>query len=497
MTEVGGYRTLAQLGAASPRPVPAAPSQPQSAPAEPYFLPPPHATVPSVRPDGPPAPPSFAPAARGADELTPTSPIHLIDPVTRVDHGSDSAGTERYGSWTVPFTPISLPTPTRLVRKGAELLRDWHPRDPKILVSGRPGTGENPNPFGDRDPFAPFRLDRESRQPSSPAREGAPTQDPATVPPAATAPQETDGSERSDAARIAMMIGLGGGFAQNAIDVVRLIKKYPEALRAGQFDPSLGKLGRLPTAVGLTALTRPDNRILDPTWRGLAASLETGGRTFDRFDEIAMKSSVLLGASLAAIQIGSSIPNLADALGKDGPWYENLAQSTSGRAGMLQLAGGTLGAAVFATALKQTAGQAGPGVVSKVLTAGSAPIMARPIWGRIGLATGAVVMANELGFLDWLNKGETRTVGQALGEATHKTPVLNDPELRTAAILGAGGIVGYKSHRAVAAAGGLSGLGKGHIIGGAIVAGLLGAQLLGGLAGMNKPPEQASPSSRP
>jgi hypothetical protein len=81
-----------------------------------------------------------------------------------------------------------------------------------------------------------------------------------------------------------------------------------------------------------------------------------------------------------------------------------------------------------------------------------------------------------------------------LGEAVHKTPVLNDPEWRTAAILGAGGIVGFKAHRAIAAAGGMSGLGKGHVIGGAIVAGLLGAQLLGGLSGMNKPAEAPAPA---
>lgn len=35
--------------------------------------------------------------------------------------------------------------------------------------------------------------------------------------------------------------------------------------------------------------------------------------------------------------------------------------------------------------------------------------------------------------------------------------------------------------------GGLSGIGKGTMLGGALVAGLLGAQLLGGLSVLNKP----------
>ncbi len=461
MSEVGGYRTLAQLYAATPpAPVP------------------------------PPLPPGPAPSARPSEQQQRSAPT------TTTGYDATPAGEDmstytplapllqREGTWTIPFTPITLPTPDRLMREGSEIVREWHPRDPGVHVTGTHADQPSPSPVPAPTEPEPAPTSSETPpRPTEPAETAeAPAEQPAGDPSAAAS-----GGERSGAAKVAMMIGIGGGFAQNAIDVVRLAKKYPEALRAGQFDPSLGKLGRLPTALGLTALTRPDNRIVDPRWRGMAASIETGGRTFDRFDDVAMKTSVLLGASLAAIQIGSSIPNLYDALSKDGPWYENLAMSTSGRAGVLQLAGGTLGAAVFATALKQSAGQAGPGIVSKVMTAASAPIMARPIWGRIGLATGGVVLANELGYFDWANKGETRSTGTVLSDAAHKTPVLNDPEFRTAAIMGAGGIVGFKAHRAIAAAGGLSGLGKGHVIGGAIVTGLLGAQLLGGLSALDKP----------
>ena len=81
---------------------------------------------------------------------------------------------------------------------------------------------------------------------------------------------------------------------------------------------------------------------------------------------------------------------------------------------------------------------------------------------------------------------QERSTGQVLKDAAHKTPVLNDPAFRTAGILTAGGIMGYKASRTIQASGGLlhgglSGLGKGTIIGGAVVGGLLGAQLLGGL----------------
>jgi hypothetical protein len=378
------------------------------------------------------------------------------------------------GTWQLPFTNLLVPSPDRAVVEGLELLRIWHPRNPEARMQGR-HTPLEPTP------------DAPTPQPRpEPGQTPAPTQG-EEPPPAGDKPADEEKDERSEVAKIAMLVGLGGGFAQNGLDVVRLLKKYPEALRAGQFDPGLGRLGRVPTAVGLTFLTRPDNRIIDPL-APRVASLASVGKSFTRWDELAMKSSVLLGASLAGLQIASSVPNLIDALDNEGPWYENLAASTSGRAGVLQLAGGTIGAAIFAKALSQTVGHGGEGVVGRVLAAGKAPIMAQPIWGRIGLGMGALVAANELGFLDMFNKDEDRTTGEVLADAAHRTPVVSDSSWRTGVLLAAGGIVGFKAHRSYVAAGhALSGVSKGQWIGAAVTAGLLGAQLLGGLSGLDKP----------
>lgn len=274
------------------------------------------------------------------------------------------------------------------------------------------------------------------------------------------------------------MVGIGGGLAQNAIDVTRLVKKYPEAHRAGN----------LGTALRLTALTRPDSRVIDPSAPRVATAA-SAFKSFTRFDELAMKSSVLLGASLAVIQLASAAPNLADALSQDGPWHENLGQTTSGRAGVLQLAGGGLGVGLFATALRQTAGHA-EGFIPTVLAAAKAPIMARPIFGQIGTASAVVVMANELGYLDFLDSDEGRSVGTILRDAAQGTPLINDGSFRTAGLLGAGAIVGVKVGKAIQAAGNGSTLGTGAVIGGAVVAGLLGAQLLGGLDLLDKVPGQ-------
>lgn len=336
--------------------------------------------------------------------------------------------------WMLPGLRVPLPTPFRFADEGDDLFR-YHPRDPSIRVSG--------------------------------------------------SQQESPEESRSGAAKAAMTVGIGGAASQNVLDVGRLLKKVPEAARAAKFDPSLGRAGRIPTLGGLLALQRPDSRIIDPLAPRVASAASLG-KSFTRIDEIAMKSSMLLGTSVSAIQVGTSIPNLVDAVRTEGPWHENLAATTSGRAGVLQLAGGSIGVTLFGLALRQTRGQGDGGVIPRMLTAAKAPLLARPIWGKVGIGSFALVLANETGYFDKLNSGESRSGGTVLREAAHKTPVLNDAAWRTAAIGIAGSVVGYKSHRAIQAAGGLgggglAGLGKGHVIGGAIVGGLLGAQLLGGL----------------
>src|SRR5204863_6963873 len=111
---------------------------------------------------------------------------------------------------------LTLPTATRLVREGADIVREFHPRDLWARVTGH--LVDEPNqPSAEQDPNAPLtpvsteevRTEAAEHPSSTPTAAGEPV-----------APAEADGTKRSDAAKIAMMIGLGGGFAQNAIDVV-------------------------------------------------------------------------------------------------------------------------------------------------------------------------------------------------------------------------------------------------------------------------------------
>lgn len=306
-----------------------------------------------------------------------------------------------------------------------------------------------------------------------------PVSRPAPAPPGeAGAPAE---EQRSGLAKHAITAAIAGGLLQNVIDVGRLVKKFPEAQRRGVLGLALRQ----------TALTAPDSRIIDPVAPRIAGAA-SGGKSFTHFDEAAMKTSVFLGATISAVQFASSIPNLVDAIGQEGG-LGNLGQTTSGRAGVLQFLGGGLGLGMFGAALVQTRGVGG-NVVERVVAAGKAPIMANPLLKQVGIASGVLVLANELGYFDFWNRDDSRSVPTVLRDAVHGTAVLNDGGLRTAALVGAGGVIGWNGARAVQAAGSLSGLTRGHAIGGAIVGGLLGAQLLGALdvfdapdAGQSKP----------
>jgi hypothetical protein len=371
-------------------------------------------------------------------EPSPGAPRPLPVPQDEVEPIDQPEAT----SWHLPGIPIDLPTPSHVVDGGGDLIEQWHPRSPDLRV-GRAQDRPSPTSEGDAS------------------------------------------DERTGLAKAAMVAGMGGGLVLNAVDLARLAKKFPEALRAARFDPSLGRLGRLPTALALAAQVRVDDRIVNPLAPRVASAASLG-RSFTRFDELAMRTSVLLGASLAAVQVASAIPNIIDAVGKDGPWHENLLQTTAGRFGMLQLGGGLLAGGIFATALARThAAAGGAGLVQHVMAASKSPIMAKPIVGQIGIAAGLITAANELGYLDMLNSGETRSIGQVLGDAARGTPVLSDPTLRTGVLLGAGAVTGFKLHRAMTAGGGIGALSKGHWAAAGIVGGLLGAQLLGRLGALD------------
>lgn len=351
--------------------------------------------------------------------------------------------------------------------------------------------------------------------------------------------------DRSGIAKWAVYGSMGGGVLNNGIDVARLVKKYPEALRAGRFDPSLGRFGRIDAAIGQTITMAPNRNIINPL-APRTPSVASLGRSFTKVDELAMKTSTMLGSSLAGLQFASSIPNLIDAASAEGPWNENLYDNASGRSGVLSFAGGGLGLAMLGTALVQTnpklasaraeryaSGTPAPtlrertqqvrgaltreqlaqrtssaaarvrdidvraavrptqvrssmgGAVGRIIAAGKAPVMANPVLKYVGIASGFAVMANELGYYKALDRGNVKSVGTTLQEAARGTVVLNDEQLRSAAFGAGVGLAGWKVAQAVMKDGGMRNIGKGHVAGVAVSAGLLGANLLGKLGGLD------------
>ncbi len=291
---------------------------------------------------------------------------------------------------------------------------------------------------------------------------------------------------RSEVAATAAAVALTAGPVVNVIDAVRIVKKFPEAYRAQGFDATLGRLGRLPTAMALAATQKPWLPIIDPKAPAIASAASLG-RSFTKWDSRLMKTSVLIATSLAAVQLVAGGINVADALSQEGGAQENLVGTKSGRAGMAMVGGGLFGAGLFAAAMRQTAGQATG--FGRVFAAAKAPLLASPIVGVAAIGVGSLIGLNEFGYLDMFNKGEARSTAHVLSDVAQGTPVLNDPTLRTAALAGGAAVLGGVTARTLVK-GGVSALKGGPFAiaaGGAAAIGLLGAQLLGGLKSLDKP----------
>jgi hypothetical protein len=288
-----------------------------------------------------------------------------------------------------------------------------------------------------------------------------------------------DGAASAGLAAIATTVGLIGGFAQNTIDVARLAVKYPEAYRAG----------RLETAIQLTLLTRPDNRIIDPEAPRTPCPLT--GRSFTYVDELGMKASAVLGAGMSVIQLAAGLAILHIALQQDGTATQDISQSVIGRAGLLNIVSGAIGAGVFGAAyLGAAPAKASPGGIlaghsmARMLDAARSPLLARPVVGQALLGAAALIIANQIGWLDPLNHDDSRSIGESLRDAAHATPVLNDSVNRATALAGISALTGYHVASSLASKRTVSPL---LAVGAAAVAGAVTLQSLGKLASLDRP----------
>jgi hypothetical protein len=189
------------------------------------------------------------------------------------------------------------------------------------------------------------------------------------------------------------------GLTKNGLDVARSAIKLPEAYRSGRLLPALAQV--------VTA--SPTTHLLDPNAPRVATAA-SHGRSFTKVDELGYRTASLLGVGIGAFQFASGVPNVYRAVHEGGP--KALVDTREGRTGALQVASGALTLGTFgrAGAVARAAGVRGPARVA-LAAAGSASLTSPLILGTT-LASSGLVLANDHGFLDFMNRGEQRSFGQ-------------------------------------------------------------------------------------
>lgn len=200
------------------------------------------------------------------------------------------------------------------------------------------------------------------------------------------------------------------GVSKNAMDVTRAAIKLPEAARSGQLAPALAQ----------TLTASPTSALINPNAPRIA-SAASGGKSFTLVDEVGYRATSLLGVGIGAFQVISGVPHIAHAIRDGGA--RALYDSREGRTGALQAAGGalTLGAFTRAGFAAKAAGV--HGAVPLVLAAATAPSLTSPVILGATIASSALVLANDHGFLDFMNRGDRRPVGQVERQAWQATGI--------------------------------------------------------------------------
>lgn len=187
--------------------------------------------------------------------------------------------------------------------------------------------------------------------------------------------------------------------AKNGIDVLRSAIKLPEAYRSGRLMPALAQ----------TITATPTAHLIDPNAPRMATAA-SAGRSFTRFDEVGYRASSLVGVGIGAFQLANGVPNIYRAVKQGGA--KAIVNTREGRTGALQAAGGavTLGAFGRASVAAKAAGVTG--VLPVTLAAAGAASLSSPWILGATLGSSALVLANDHGFLDFMNAGEQRSFVQ-------------------------------------------------------------------------------------
>jgi hypothetical protein len=199
-----------------------------------------------------------------------------------------------------------------------------------------------------------------------------------------------DPNDRSTVAKVATATALLGGVVKGlAVDRPRVAFALPNA-RAN------GKLGKW-------ALELVSGKITSDIVPATGGTLRIGSHvlTNDAWKH-SFRASTALSVGLVGVSMLYGIPNLIDGY-QQGDGFGGMLDSRPGRTGVAASIAGAIELGIFGYALARSPGGAG-----RVVSALNHPIhMSGPIV-LAGIALSAPILANELGFLDFMNKGDDR-----------------------------------------------------------------------------------------
>jgi hypothetical protein len=208
----------------------------------------------------------------------------------------------------------------------------------------------------------------------------------------------SDPNSRSTLATVATVGALTGGIVKGmALDRPRIALAFPHARAQGKTMKWAAELLTGNATNDIVPITGGVVRIGSRTlttngWKG-AYTLSTG-----------------IGLGLLGLSMTYGIPNLVDGWQKAGG-PEGLTENRAGRTGVLAASAGLFHLGVMGTAIARTPGGAG-----RLVGALHHPIHSATGIVVAGILAGGPVLANELGFLDFMNAGDERSPLEVAGD---------------------------------------------------------------------------------
>jgi hypothetical protein len=136
---------------------------------------------------------------------------------------------------------------------------------------------------------------------------------------------------------------------------------------------------------------------------------------------LAFQASTVLGMLTLGSGLVRGVPNIIDGIARDDG--SGIMTNRSGRTGVFGLTGAGVSAAVLGVALVGTVRDGGPSGVARLL---SHRVHMHGAVAAAGIAVSLPFLANEMGFLDWLNRGETRSPVEVARDTTRDLLGLDD-----------------------------------------------------------------------